>query len=417
MVHIAWTDLANVLDSDYESDIYYWNKSRHVDWSEAPFPIYVVSTESTTEHDPLQYGSGRPSLSVSPHNPYGYGYSVYIAWEDFSRLPDSADSAESLYNPYQDVFLKTIWRTGQGDYWTTTMLVSESNDFDSWEASVDVGPDGVAHIAWTGGGGIHYRNLHIGGGFSEVEFVATTDARHPSLGVGPDGTIHIAWQDSTDFRPYVDIFYRRFEPDSGWTTTEVVSTESTGYSSEPSLTVGDDGKVHITWYDLLDDDANIFYRRFEPDSGWTTTEVVSTEGKNAPIDPSLGVGTDGKVHIAWTDTTDYGGSDDDTDIFYRRYEPNSGWTTTEVVSTESTGRSLRPSLAVGPDGTAHIAWEDETNLDNSPSFPDDFDIFYRSYEPPGAYLHWPPWSIWVMLGLIVVLVAYVYWRWLHRRKV
>ena len=410
MVHIAWADSAAMIvpEFDYEkADIYYRNKSRRVDWSPVAVYYSMVSTESTTEYDPFGYGSGRPSLSVSPYNPWGYGYSVYITWEDWSRLPDSADSAESLYNPYQDVFLKIIWRTGLGDYWTTTMLVTESNDFNYGEPSLDVGPDGVAHIAWTDGG-IYYRNLTVGAGFSEVESVATTPAGNPSLGVGPDGTVHIAWQDMTDFPPDdPDIFYRRYEPGNGWTTTEEVSTESTGYSSKPSLTVSHDGKVHIVWCDSLDGDTNIFYRRYEPGNGWTTTEEVSTG-----IEPSLDVGSDGKVHIAWADLTDYGGSGDDLDIFYRRYEPGNGWTTTEVVSTDSTDRSTSPSLAVGPDGTVHIAWEDKTNLDNSVSFPDDFDIFYKSYEPPGAWWHW----LIIVCCVLICLCTAGLWYYAKKRR-
>ncbi len=67
---------------------------------------------------------------------------------------------------------------------------------------------------------------------------------------------------------------------------------------------------------------------------WTMTEVVSTASTDGSKFPSLAVGSDGKVHIAWHDSTDYGGSGTDTDIFYSRFEPGVGWMTTEVVSTE-----------------------------------------------------------------------------------
>ena len=423
MVHIAWTDRAwMTLDQQGKANIYYRNKSRRVDWDEVLLNQYylVVSTESTTEHDPFLYGSGRPSLSIDPYDPFGYGYDVYIAWEDFSRLPDSPDSSESLYNPLQDVFLKVIWRMRTGDYWSPTMLVTEYNDGDYGEPSVDVGPDGVVHIAWKSNW-LYYRNITFGAGFSEVELVATTPAMDPSLGVGPDGKVHIAWRDKTD-PAATAILYRRYEPGNGWTTTEVVSEESTGISLEPSLAVGHDGNVHIAWCNMLTVGASstILYRRYEPGNGWTTTEVVSTEGEYAG-NPSLGVPPypSGKVHIAWYDATDYGDSGDDTDIFYRQYSSRNGWTTTEVVSTESTGLSLRPSLAVGPDGVVHIAWEDNTNLDNDVSFPDDFDIFYKSYKPAWWFLFWLPPGVYFILGfgvVIVVAVAVVVWYWRKKRR-
>ena len=112
-------------------------------------------------------------------------------------------------------------------------------------------------------------------------------------------------------------------------------------------------------------------------SYWTATEVVSTESTDSSYNPSLGVGPDGKVHIAWRDDTDYGGSGGDRDVFYKRFEPGVGWTTTEVVSTESTDSSYNPSLGVGPDGKVHIAWRDDTDYGGSGG---DRDIFYKRFD-------------------------------------
>ena len=57
--------------------------------------------------------------------------------------------------------------------------------------------------------------------------------------------------------------------------------------------------------------------------GWTTTEVVSTESTEDSLFPSLGVGSDGPVHIAWHDDTDYGGAGFDDDVFYKMFVPGS----------------------------------------------------------------------------------------------
>jgi hypothetical protein len=118
-----------------------------------------------------------------------------------------------------------------------------------------------------------------------------------------------------------------------------------------------------------------------PGTGWTTTEVVSTESTGDSWDPSLAVDSGGTVHIAWWDITDYDGSGTDSDIFYKRFVPGTGWTTTDVVSTESTGISWDPSLAVDSSGTVHIAWYDWTDYDGSGT---DSDIFYQA--PVGRLL-------------------------------
>jgi len=95
--------------------------------------------------------------------------------------------------------------------------------------------------------------------------------------------------------------------------------------------------------------------------GWTATEVVSTESTGNSFFPSLAVDLAGNVHIAWHDATDYGGCGSDYDIFYKRYEVGVGWTATEVVSTESTADSRYPCLAVDFGGNVHVAWKDWTD--------------------------------------------------------
>ena len=141
----------------------------------------------------------------------------------------------------------------------------------------------------------------------------------------------------------------------------------------PSLGVGPDGTVHIAASTRFP--AEIFYMKFIQSSGWTQTEFVSTESTSGSYVPSLGVGPDGTVHIAWTDYTDYGGAGTDGDIFYKRLEQGTGWITTEVISRESTSDSSYPSLGVGSDGTVHIAWEEQTKII---SF--DEDIYYKRLE-------------------------------------
>jgi hypothetical protein len=86
------------------------------------------------------------------------------------------------------------------------------------------------------------------------------------------------------------------------------------------------------------------------------------------------VDTDSVVHVAWEDKTNYGGVDNDVDIFYK-YKNNGGsWSTTEVVTIESTEDSWYTSLMVDTDGVVHVVWNDDTDYNGSGS---DTDIFYK----------------------------------------
>ncbi|MHA1551488.1 MAG: hypothetical protein ACTSQC_06050 [Candidatus Heimdallarchaeaceae archaeon] len=221
-----------------------------------------------------------------------------------------------------------------------------------------------------------------------VSTESTEPSSHPSLAADAEGNVHIAWCAFTfelGVGTYWDIYYKRWDTfSSSWTTTEYVSTESAGDSVHPSLAVDSAGNVHVAWEDYTNYassgiDTDIFYKLWNvTTSSWTTTEVVSTESTDSSYEPSLAIGTEGNVHISWLDETDYVGSGSDADIFYKHWEAStSSWTTTEVVSTESTGNSLYPSLAVDAEGNVRIAWQDQTDYLGAGT---ESDIFYKSWD-------------------------------------
>ena len=151
-----------------------------------------------------------------------------------------------------------------------------------------------------------------------------------------------------------------------WSTSELVSTESSAFSGYPFIDIDLKGNVHISWldetdYDSSGTDLDIFYKYWDDStSAWTTTEVVSTESTGHSYNPSLAVDDEGDVHIAWYDYTDYAGAGGTfADIFYKYWDTSSStWNNTEVVSTESTRHAYDPSLAVDAVGNVHIEWDD-----------------------------------------------------------
>ena len=376
-VHIAWNEQTDYAGSGSDWDIFYkrWDASTSL-WTTTE----VVSTESTSH-------SYNPSLAVDTSG------NVHIAWEDMSIYA----GAGSDY----DIFYKR-WNAATSS-WTTTEVVSTESSHISRVPSLAVGTSGNVHIAWedytdyAGAGGadwdIFYKRWDAATSSWTTTEVVSTESTHssqnPSLAVGTSGNVHIAWKDQTDYAGAGgdwDIFYKRWDTSSStWTTTEVVSTESTGESNRISLDVDYTGTVHIAWEDLTDyagagTDNDIFYKYQNSSSSWTTTEVVSTESTGACYSPSLAIDTLGNVHVTWQDITDYAGAGTDYDVFYKRWDTSfSSWTTTEVVSTESTAESRLPYLAVDTLDDVHIAWEDLTDYAGAGT---DRDIFYKFFTGP-----------------------------------
>ena len=380
IVHVAWYDRDNYTSSGSDADIFFrcWNVSTS-NWSERE----VVSTESTDE-------SYSPSLAVDKFG------NIHVAWFDRTDYA----GADGDY----DIFYKR-WDSLSAS-WTTTEVVSTESTMDSTNPSLDVDSSGSVHVAWYdmtnydssgGDGDIFYKRWDsISDSWTTTEVVSTESdmgSRNPSLSVDKFGNVHIAWGDISwigGADPDEDIFYKYWDSSSSsWTTTEVISTEGLAESRVPSLAIDSFNNIHIAWQDFADytspdSDYDIFYERWDSSSStWSTTEIISTESTSHSASPSLAVDSSGYVHVAWYDSTNYDSSGDDMDIFYKRWDSISDlWTTTEVISTESSADSYLPSLAVDKGGNVHIAWNDFTDYAGSGT---DEDIFYKStIGPPAA---------------------------------
>jgi len=205
----------------------------------------------------------------------------------------------------------------------------------------------------------------IGGGISDN----SAGSYHPSLAVAPDGRPYVAWEDG-DWDKENEIYVRRWngssweEVGSGSATGGGISDNS-GNSGSPSLAIAPDGTPYVAWCDYSGGDEEIYVRRWK---GSIWEEVGSGSASGGGISdnwgdsfwPSLAVAPDGRPYVAW-----YDDSDGDDEVYVRRWngsseeweEVGSGSATGGGISSNS-GSSESPSVAVAPDGTPYVAWED-----------------------------------------------------------
>jgi len=159
-----------------------------------------------------------------------------------------------------------------------------------------------------------------------------------------------------------------------WTPPKMISTpfkiSSSGNATSPAIAVEENGNIHIVWDDLTTannsgSDRDIFYRRWNASSGvWTGTNLVSNNSTMDSLNPAIAVDSDGNVHIVWSDWTDYGSSGSDMDIFYRCWNASTGlWNETQVISTESSEKSIEPAIAVDGNQDIHVTWVDDSSND------------------------------------------------------
>ncbi|MCE7743054.1 MAG: hypothetical protein GOP50_11450 [Candidatus Heimdallarchaeota archaeon] len=381
--HVAWMDNTVLLASGSDKDIFYkrWDKTSDT-WTETE----LISTGSIDI-------SGDPSIAVDDQG------NVYIAWED-----ESDDFLSSDVD--KDIFFRK-WDKST-DIWSTTVLVSTENTASSASnnPSLDVDSEGNIHIAWwdstdflgtDADEDIFYKRWNVSlGSWTSTEVLSsesTGDSIYPSIVVDTQGDAHLTWSEFSD--NYLgsgldgDVVYRSWRKENeSWLAAELVTAGSSADSSYPNLATDNGQLIDIVWYEQTSDlssgiDMDIFYKQFNTvTKTWITTELVSTESTEDSAYPTVDVDGFGNFHVAWTDWTNYLECGTDTDIFYKSRNATSGsWSTTEIVSTESTGISDSSSISVNNDGLTYIVWRDYTDYQGSGT---DTDIFFSGTYVPAS---------------------------------
>jgi len=346
VLHVVWVDLSPFSGhNDYNGDkydIFYRTRSSSGSWSS----VELVSSES----DRHTKGEGRASVSLALEDSYPDVW-VHVAWVDESNILSSGTDADICYKCKKS-----------GDPWpTVTEVVSTDSDKKSDNVSLAVDVNGCVHVVWDD----FYDYGNSSGSYDS------------------------------------DIFYRMKDNIGSWGPIELVSTDSTDGSYDPSLDLHNGSiDIHVAWTDLTnlpnypnhnDNQYDIFYKK-KMGTTWGLTELVSTESTLIADYPSLEWDSiHDTVHVAWSDYTDFNG-DGHQDIVYKSKPSFGSWPTiTEVVSTESKDVAIRPDLGIDSYGRVHVVWVDLTNISDNDN--KKYDIFYKS--KPGTC------SIWSMPTTIV----------------
>ena len=228
--------------------------------------------------------------------------------------------------------------------------------------------------------------------WSDIELISTESTGHsaaPVVAIDANENIFVTWYDVTDYLGSdtdSDIFFKKWISETeSWSTTEVVSTESTSVSYYPDIGIDGLGNIHISWHDRTDYkgaggiDDDIFYKQwFSSNSSWSDTDVISIESTDDSIESKIAVDELGNVYVVWHDQTDnlVPLSGTDTDVYLRQKTFGEQWSALKLISSDSTGVSYAPDIVCNNNGDIHISWSDNTDIFGADV---DEDIFYKSF--------------------------------------
>src|SRR5262249_41802012 len=155
-------------------------------------------------------------------------------------------------------------------------------------------------------------------------------------------------------------------PDCGKTGNKPADVTATpGVASEPDVKVGPDGAIHVVWLDTTGSEtAPDVWFAGSTDGGKTWSKAVNvsnTPGKS--MTPSIAMGANGAIAVVWGDTTSGAQS---PDVFFSG-STDGGKTWSKSIDVSNTpGISSEADVTIDAKGHIYVAWTDTSASAKSP---------------------------------------------------
>jgi hypothetical protein len=279
-------------------------------------------------------------------------------------IPSSLDS-NRLFRPNIKITEKRKWTPNKKNpYWKKKFF---SHTFSSGSHSIGVYRDNI-YTVWydtrRASADIYFSRSNDGGGSFNPSIRINDDLQgtihyKPSLGVDAKGTIYVAWRD--DRNGHADIYFTRSIDGGKSFSGNIKLNDDPGwaYQGNPSLAVGPDGLVGVAWNENRDKNDNVYFT-LSHDGGVTFSKnqkANDDKGDAVQSHPTVAIGSNGLIVIAWQDFR-HGHSD----IYMMRsidggktFSPNQ-----KVNKDKETAPQVSPSAAISGK-TVLIAWADYRN--------------------------------------------------------
>ena len=202
-------------------------------------------------------------------------------------------------------------------------------------AAFAMGPDGARHLV-VGRGllGIQVLTDVSGSWTTEVLEAARYQGHQTGLALGPAGAAHVVWV------PEASRALRYATNATGdWITETIDATLRADY---PCIAIDDAGTLHVAY----EDQDSFDVRHATREGGVWRTESLGMRGMGL----SLALGPDGAAHLAFGNPGLGGGAPT------HATNASGAWTSEPTGSGYPSGVGTAPSLAIGPDGVIHVAW-------------------------------------------------------------
>jgi hypothetical protein len=182
----------------------------------------------------------------------------------------------------------------------------------------------------------------------------------PDFAILDNGDIYLVWRnkDGTD---YADILFRK-STDGGVTWTDPVRVnddpEGDARQEYPSIAVGSNGYIYVAWSDNRDVVHHIYFAR-STDGGQSfelNVRVSDSSDYGYTVIPHVAVGSNDKVYVVWKAMGPGDPWEEYVHIDWATQGSGFG-SDVRVDDRPNEDQKLRPVVAVGSQGYVYVAWE------------------------------------------------------------
>jgi hypothetical protein len=200
------------------------------------------------------------------------------------------------------------------------------------------------HLVWVDAKTLYHMQRTGEGWHTPVRIAG---GEQPALALGADGSLFCVY--ANWFLGNRDIYLSTWTHEQ-WGLSQVIS-RTTGQSSDPSICIAPDGRVHVAWADTTPGYSTI-YHGTQDAGGWTYAPAPNGKGSQ----PTIAANADG-VFLAWQDrpSSSTGGAFDVLATSYR----GSDWGLPVMVSDSRESHSLMPHIATNATDRCHLVWQEE----------------------------------------------------------
>ena len=207
----------------------------------------------------------------------------------------------------------------------------------------------------------------------------------PRIAVGPEGTLHVVWRETLSLSED-EIRYMTGTVGAGGAVTwspSVTASDVVPLAWGPDIAVAPNGNAHIVWTEKSGENRYLAYARFSARGERIPPRRLGgpfSVNQNNPYHLAPAIAATGeRVCIAWNSVP--GGASAEDVFLICSEDGGETWSPPENLS-RTPAMSLRPSIAIAPDGSVHVVWQEFSGTD----YDTDYRVYYTRWLPHSVYL-------------------------------